>query len=56
MKVSIVFIISLARASPVIPTFTKNPVIPVSGSFIEIAKITKIRTSKTIDFFINNNR
>jgi len=57
MKVRIVFIISLAKASPVIPIFTKNPVIPVSGSFIEIAKTTKkTRASKITDFFINNNR
>ena len=54
MKVRIVFIISLANASPVTPTFTKNPVIPVSGSLIEIAETTKMtRTSRITDFFIN---
>ena len=55
MKVRIVFIISLANASPVTPTFTKNPVTPVSGSLIEIAEITKkmTRTSRITDFFIN---
>lgn len=54
MKVRIVFIISLANASPVTPTFTKNPVTPVSGSLIEIAETTKMtRTSRITDFFIN---
>lgn len=55
MNVRIVFIISLAKAKPVIPTFTKKPVIPVSGSLIEIADTIKkiITIIRNKDFFIN---
>lgn len=55
MNVRIVFIISLAKVKPVIPTFTKKPVIPVSGSLIEISDTTKkvITIIKNKDFLIN---
>jgi len=51
MNVKIVLNISLANAKPVIPILTKNPVIPVSGNFIETAK-TRTNSTRKTSFFI----
>jgi hypothetical protein len=51
MNVRIVLRISLARARPVIPILTKNPVMPVSGNCMATAK-TKINNTRKISFFI----